>query len=188
MAKTGERSLLIGILMLCGVVGIALLAYVKFAPADVVPNQVEIKKEDKGGGGVRLLTPYYKDNELVFRSEEVKVPPGEDKYVFAVNRYLRSVEAVPIDAVLVKCTVKDGLATMDFNAAFRTSYGTDDESTLLNGLMTVMGQFQDVSFIKITVEGKDIESIGNMDLIDPLQVTRMNFPVSKPEPAKPATK
>lgn len=186
MAKGSDKNLIVSIVMVSVVLLLALLAYVKFAPADVVPQEKEVKEDKPVGGGVRLLTPYYKDNELAFRTSDVEVPPGVDKYVFVVNQYLRSVEAVPKDALLETCTVKDGVATLDFNEAFRTTYGTDDESTLINGLLTVMGQFDDVLFVKVLIKGQKVETLGNYDLIDPQQVQRIPAFDAKKEPPKPA--
>lgn len=187
VAKISDKNLILSIVMVTAIVAIGLVAYVKFAPADSVPKETVIKEETEPGGGVRLMTPYYKDNELAFRSESVEVPPGIDKYVFAINRYLRSVEAVPKEANLIACVIKDGTATLNFNTSFRTSYGTDDESTLINGVLAVMGQFEDVNFVKFTVEGKNLESLGNLDLIDPQSVLRLPVPAAKqvtPAPAK----
>ncbi len=186
MAKGSDKNFIVSIVLVSAVVALGLGAYVKFAPADVVPVDKETKEEEPKSGGIRILIPYYKDNELAFRSESVEVPPGVDKYVFAVNSYLRSVEAVPKDALLLTCTVKDKVATLDFNAPFRTSYGTDDESTLINGLLTVMGQFEEVAFVKVVVEGKKIETLGNFDLIDSQPVQKIPGFAEKKPPATPA--
>lgn len=173
MANKGDKSLITSVLLVCIVVGVGVAAYVKLAPANVVPNEPVTTEEQEGGAGVQLLTPYYVDNELRFKQEQTEVPANVDPKVFAVNRYLRTAKPVPHDAELVSCTVEGSVATLDFNAAFGISYGTDDESTVVNGILATMGQFPDVSYVKFLVEGRELETLGNLDLTGPQDVIRL---------------
>jgi hypothetical protein len=177
-----ERSLIVPVLLICGVVGVGVAAYVKLAPADVVPVEAPVEEQQNGGSGVQLLTPYYANDELRFRTETVEVPENVDPRVFAVNRYLRTTEFVPPDAEIMTVTVSNRTATLDFNAAFNTSYGTTDESTVINGILAVMGQFDDVDYVVFLAEGQPIESLGNLELTDPLPVTRLPQTSSGGEP------
>ncbi len=167
-----EKSPLVPVLLVCFVIGAGIVAYIKLAPADTVVREVQ-NEQQTGGEGVHLLTPYYTDdNELKFRSEPVEVPKDVDPHVFVINRYLRTVTFVPKDAELKTCTIENGTATLDFNSAFFTSYGTADESTVINGILVAMGQFKEVSYVRIIVDGKPIDTLGNLELTDPLPVTR----------------
>lgn len=186
MPRNSDSSPVVPILLACAVVGVGIVAYIKMAPADVVPREVQ-NEQQTGGEGVQLLTPYYADDELRFKNEPAEVPKDVDRHVFAVNAYLRATKFVPQDAVLKTCTIENGLATLDFNSAFFTNYGTADESTVLNGILAVMGQFKDVSYVKIIVDGGTIDTLGNMDLIDPLPVTRLPQ-LEQREPAQPPAK
>ena len=170
MAKT-DKSLMVSVLLVCIVVAVGVAAYVKLAPADTVPRETKTEQQT-GGDKVHAFTPYYKNDDLAFRSEPMDVPKNADKYVFVIDKYLRSVKAVPQDAVLKTCKLENGVATLDFNKAFDRTYGTFDESTIINGILTVMGQFSEVSYVKFTVEGQKIDTLGNMDLTDPLEVER----------------
>jgi hypothetical protein len=171
MAKS-DKSPVVPVLLVCLVVGVGVAAYIKLAPADVVPAEVQVEKQE-GGAGVHLLTPYYANEELKFRSETVQVPKDVDPRVFAVNRYLRTASFVPAEAELMTVTVQGGVATLDFNSAFYTSYGTDDESTVINGILAVMGQFKDVTHVRFLADGKPIDTLGNLELTDPLEVIRL---------------
>ena len=178
MAGKGDKSLLVSVLLVCAVVAVGVAAYVKYAPADKVVNQVKNEEPEQLGGGVTVLTPYYAEDELKFTEKQVDVPPDADPMVFAVNTYLRTTTIVPKDAQVNTVTVDEGIATLDFKAAFETTYGTFDESTVINGILATMGQFEDVSFVKFTVEGRQLETLGNMELIDPLAVIRLTRPVA----------
>lgn len=74
--------------------------------------------------------------------------------------------------VVLSVDVKDGIATLSFNPAFESGYGTDDERTMIEGLQRTMGQFTDVQKIEIVVDGKNIESLGNIEISEPLDVLR----------------
>ena len=172
MAKS-DRSLILPVLLVCGVIAVGVAAYVKLAPADVVPREVVEKEQQTGGERVQVLTPYYANDELRFRAEPMDVPPNVDPKVFALNTYLRTVTFVPEDAVVKTVAVSNGVATADFNSAFYTSYGTADEATVVNGILAVLGQFPDVSSVLFKVDGEPIDSLGNLELTDPLPVIRL---------------
>jgi hypothetical protein len=172
MGKSSDKSLVVSVLLVCAVVAVGVAAYVKLAPADTVPKVVDTEIRPDGGG-VKLLTPYYADDVLKFRIEEVNVPTETDPHVYAVNRYLDLVPVVPEGAVLKSVTVENTIAVLDFSAEFASSYSTFDESTIVNGILTTMGQFPEVAYVKFMVEGKRLETLGNLDLIDPLEVQRI---------------
>jgi hypothetical protein len=173
MGKSSDKSLVVSVLLVCAVVAVGVAAYVKLAPADTVPKDVDAEIRP-GGGGVKLLTPYYNDDGgLKYRIEEVNVPKDTDPYVYAVNKYLDLVSSVPEGAVLKSVKIENTIAVLDFSAEFETSYSTFDESTIVNGILTTMGQFPEVSYVKFMVEGKRLETLGNLDLIDPLEVQRI---------------
>jgi hypothetical protein len=168
-----EKSPVVPILLLCLIVGAGAVAYIKLAPADVVPREVQVEQQT-GGDGVHLLTPYYADHELKFSTEPAKVPKGTDARVFAVNQYLRNTKFVSADAMVKGVTVSNGTADLDFTEAIVGAYGTEDESTVINGILAVMGQFKDVTYVRFLVDGKPIDSLGgNLELTDPLPVTRI---------------
>jgi hypothetical protein len=168
-----EKSPVVPILLLCLIVTAGAVAYIKMAPADEVPREIQVEQQT-GGEGVHLLTPYYADHELKFSTEPVKVPKGTDPRVFAINQYLRNTKFVSADAMVKSVSVSNGTAELDFTEQIIGGYGTEDESTVINGILAVMGQFKDVEYVKFLVDGKPIDSLGgNLELVDPLPVTRI---------------
>ncbi len=136
--------------------------------------------------GVQLFLPA-KGGVLEFETQEGTVPVGADPCVYAVNEFLRSLDAVPATAEAVSCVIEDGVATLDFNDEFRRTYGTEDEAILYNGILAVMGQFEEVSSVRFLAAGEPIDTIGNMDLTGFHPVTRQPGSGSNGDSRKPAS-
>lgn len=139
-------------------------------PKELPASKKAVVDEPSRREDVKVYRPRYEKGELKLDPGTVKPPEKTDPKVFAVNSYLKNLGFIPKGAALKTCTVKDGLATLDFNAEFETTYGTEDEQTVVKGLMTTMAQFSDVHAVKMTVEGKPLETLGNIDLTQPLPV------------------
>lgn len=172
MSKSKQRSdkaLIATVISVSVIIGIALTAYVKFAPADRV-ERPEDPSEQGGRAAVKIFKPVYEDGTLIFTTEEMETPIDEDPCVYAVNEYLRGVAAIPDGAVAVACVLEGGVATLDFTKQFDRTYGTEDEMIIINGIRTVMAQFKDVEFIRILSEGMPIDTLGNLELRDPLSI------------------
>lgn len=124
---------------------------------------------------VTALTPNFNGDELKFDASKVTPPAGVDPKAWVVNEYLRTLNAVPEDAKVLSCTIDDSTktATVDFSKEIEAGYGTSDEMALVNGVLTVMSQFPNVDAVKFTVEGKTIETFGNIDLTDPQPALKM---------------
>jgi len=161
-------------MLVVGVCSLALMGGVAFYVA-TLPKETPLTKKDvvqdrKPTDDVKVYSPRYDKGELKLDPGTVKPPEKADPKVFAVNSYLKNLGFVPKGAALKSCVVKDGQATLDFNSAFETTYGTEDEQTVVKGLMTTMAQFSDVHTVLMTVEGKPLETLGNIDLTQPLPV------------------
>ncbi|MBV6457481.1 MAG: hypothetical protein HONBIEJF_00590 [Fimbriimonadaceae bacterium] len=170
-------------LVLIGALGLgALVAYVKGVPADRVP--VDLSRDPAASSRsdtVDAYKPHYEQGNLKFTKRSVEVPEGHDPIVYSVNEYLKESTVTPEGASLVSAKVNDGIADLDFNAAFRTTYGTEDEQTILNGILTVLGQFHDIVSARFLVEGKPLDTLGNVDLSEPQLVIRNpSTPSEKP--------
>ncbi len=157
-----------------GVCSLALLCgvgyYVANLPKESGTATKTVRDQTPSRKDVKVYTPRYDKGELKLDPGTVKPPETADPRVFAVNAYLANLGFVPKGSALKTCIVKDGLATLDFNSAFETTYGTEDEQTVVKGLMTTMAQFPEIHSVLITVEGKSIETLGNIDLTQPLPV------------------
>lgn len=156
-------------------------AYAKFSPANRVP-EAQLRKDRNPAAepsepriqsaDVTLLKPVYNGDDLTFESSKGKAPSGEDSRVFAVNEYLKKLPQVPAGSRLLSCQVADAVATLDFSPEFETTYATEDERTVLEGILTVMGQFDGIDAVRFTVAGKTLETLGNVDLTTPQPVLR----------------
>ncbi len=167
-------------------VGIAILgsafAYVKYAPQ--VPARQEASKvvattqheaattttapERTDTKNVSIKTPYYSGDDLKFTEKTEQVPKNADPIVFAVNRFLEKSHIAPADAKAKTATLHDGLITIDFSPSFETTYGTEDERTMINGLIATLAQFKEIKQFQFTVSGKPLDTLGNVDLSKPL--------------------
>ncbi|MBX7132795.1 MAG: GerMN domain-containing protein [Fimbriimonadaceae bacterium] len=163
-----------------GLLVAALAAYVRFSPAREVPPDMRRPSTASQDGTkapatptkVIVFTPHFQDNDLKFDEIEETLPQGEDKVLFAVNGYLSKLDFLPKGATLKTAKVIDGLAELDFDETFNTTYGTDDERTIVNGILTAVGQFPEIRSVRFLAGGKPIESLGNIELTDPQPVLR----------------
>lgn len=119
---------------------------------------------------VVLFAPKYEGYDLKFETRNATVPSGQDPRVFAVNEYLKASNVAPADSQLLSITIEGSTATLDFNSAFNQTYGTDDERTLLNGILRTLGQFPQIEKALFTINGKPFETMGNIDLTEPQPV------------------
>ena len=179
-ATPSKWPLYIGIICMAFAAGIG--TYIVQSPGRNVREEVKSSVETKpdNSSEVKVYSPRYEGDKL-------KLDPGiqhtikdEDPKVFAINAFLKTLKVVPKDAVAKTCIVANGTATIDFSPAFETSYGTEDEQTILKGIMTTMSQFKGVKFVKMTVGGKTLESIGNVDLTEPQPVLPESETTSSP--------
>lgn len=161
--------------LVIGVIGVVAVSglgyYVAQAPRPAQQTETHAaEKQDKKPADVKVLTPKYDKGDLKLDSKKVTVTPGEDPKVQAVNGYLAQLTMLPKGAVLKACQISDGVATLDFSNEFETTYGTEDEQTILKGILTTMGQFPEVKQVKLTVGGRTLETLGNVDLTLPQDV------------------
>ena len=162
-----------------GVLGLgALAAYVKFGGADQVPVEVRretpigspASKKDDVPSTVDLVTPTREGTELRLGKHRSDVPAGEDARIYAINHFLKESKIAPPDARAVGIQVKDGVALVDVSPSFNQTYGTFDEEAILKGLCATLAQFKGIDKVQFFVEGKPVETLGNVDLTEPIPV------------------
>lgn len=170
-----------------GVFGVA--RYVQEAHADKVPAYEHRHEASQGlvtsarpsprsreraslplGTKAYVYTPHWQDSNLTFSRKRLSVPDGEDPKVFAVNQFLANTKIADPSAKLLSVDVKNGVAALSFNAAMDATFGTEDEETLLNGLLATLSQFPDVEKAEFYANGKHIDTFGNVDLTEPQPV------------------
>ncbi|GIK31915.1 MAG: hypothetical protein HND43_01875 [Armatimonadetes bacterium] len=194
----------VGLLGLLVVGGLA--AYVAWAPADRIPDW--LKRPDKRTTSrpveptvtpeltpeveqeVILLSPSYVGGELGFTETVAKVPQGEDPKAFVLNRFLDAAAITAADVRVLSVHINsDGLAALSFNKSLGQGLGSMDESTLVNGLRSVIGQFPEVNSMEMFADGEKIDTLGHFDFSEPIPVKRPSewhrdaTPSEAPEPS-----
>lgn len=192
--KTIRKSAVIAVLGLLGTG--ALFAYVKTGGSFIPPS---MRREVAGQSENRIDTPApdveVRDDKPVrdhqqrpsnvdiatttiddsmnpsTSHEKISLPHGADPYVFSVNKALESTKLMPSGAAATSAKLdSDGLLTLDFSAAFDHTYGTDDESRITNSIFETLAQFKEVKKVRLTVEGKPLNTLGSSDLSEPVDI------------------
>lgn len=140
-------------------------------PAEALDHRAPKQQAPKT---VEVLEPSYnKAGDLVLEPRVTPVPPGTDGMVLAINAYLRKIPAVPAKAVVRSVRLEGRTAVLDFSPEFNAGYGTEDERSVVEGIVSTMGQFPNVDKVKFLIDGADTPGIGNIDLSEPQPVKRV---------------
>lgn len=183
-----SKTLIVVALVGAAVVG-SLAAYVKFAPADRVPAdqrrieatqtrkpapapKVDVSVHEATIGEVYIYEPYFIGETLQFRSRLASVPRGTEPELFALSEFLTQTKITDEKARLLNVDVKDGLAALSFNAAFGPTFGAEDEHVLIEGMRRELGQFPKIEKFEIYIDGTRADTLGNVDLSEPIEVVR----------------
>lgn len=146
----------------------ALIGYVRSAGVEIPASM----RRQTQTPAVKVYTPRYEGSDLRFSSTTVKTPPDTDRIVFAVNKFLEASKVVPQGARARSASLAAGKLVLDFDPQFDQTYGTEDEQTLVKGILTAVGQFDEVASVQLTVGGKPLETLGNIDLTGQLKPLR----------------
>lgn len=185
-AKGATVAILVGVFCFTG-----LAAYVVNGPAFKVPEaeqrheatqkpdeqtdkpSIEVSGQQKGEATqVKVLKPTYENGELTFKESTTTVAQGSDAIITAVNEYLDQIPAVDKEARLIGLETHGGIITLKFSPKFEAGYGTDDEKSIVVGILTTLGQFPEIKKAQFTIEGRQLESLGSIDLTEPQDVIR----------------
>jgi hypothetical protein len=153
-------------------------AYVKFGPGAQVPAnerrldgnaqkpspRVDVSSKPEHGSVTIFHPKFAETGDLSFTTSSADVPSGEDARVFAVNQFLMDSNIAPAGARLLGIDVHDRVATLSFNSAFFSGYGTMDEQALVEGLRKTLGQFKEIEELDFRNQGRKAETLGNIEL------------------------
>lgn len=171
-----------------GLLGIAAIAaYIKYAPADKIPNdlrqvQTSPSPSPTAPQKIDVIQPHATGPDIDFTRKSGTSPAGADPVVTAVNLFLDRCPFVPHDARALSASVKDRVALIDFSSPFEQTYGTTDEEALLQGLQRSVGQFKNIDSVILAVNGHHLDTLGNVEINDGFTVIRPDGS----EPAKPS--
>lgn len=122
---------------------------------------------------IKVVIPKYNDKgDLSFSNSIATVPDKENRYLFAINAFLKAAKVTEPKAKAISAVVRGKVLFIEFNEAFATGYGTEDEETLVNGVCRSAGQFSEVNQVQFMFNGKPLETLGSVELSSPLSVTR----------------
>lgn len=189
MAKSSGKNVLAIVLIAAGSITLAGLGMFATNPnARSVPKdqQKVIQQDpinvdvvpDSQREQVTTLNPKMEGDDLTFDVSKMTPPAGVDPKVYAVNEYLKKLEAVDPNAKATAVTMENGVATINFTKEFQGGFGSMDEKTVIEGVLSVMGFFPDVQAVKFVVDGQSIESLGHIDLTEPQPVIKINEPTN----------
>ncbi len=178
--KSNKIPIIASLLLVSVVGGSVMGAYVLTTPQaqHVPPALRRVAKADakEPRDHERRVVPHISNKGGTnFATADIKFPPGVDHRVYLVNDFLGQLYGKGLgnpDAKAIGIDVRDGTAYLDFNRAFDQSTGTMDEGTILNGILLALGQYTDIDQVQFEVEGKPMESLGNIDLTVPQPVLR----------------
>lgn len=175
MAAKRSNSGPLAVVVACMAVVAGTAWYVRSAPQPepIAPEKRVDAPTSTGAGDVTVLRPRYDEaGDLKFDRQQKPVPADTGPMAFAVGEYVHGLPMVPASAQVVSVKVRDGVATVDFSSDFPKSLGSTDEETLVNGVLAVMAQFPEVKSVKFTIQGRQVETFGHLDLLDPQPVLR----------------
>jgi len=120
-----------------------------------------------------FLVPVVAQNDIKLDKPSGDPPPGVQPEVFLVNETLTSLQIEGARALGVE--VKNGTAMVSFNPGIEKGYGSIEEGYLIKALSMALGQFPNIDKYQVVVEGRTVDSLGNIDLTTPVDVIRPNI-------------
>jgi spore germination protein GerM len=123
---------------------------------------------------VVVYVPHFADNRTEWEAKPVPVREGEDPLRIALEHLLITRDTpFPQGTRLLRVSVKDGLAEVDFSRELIDNFpgGSTTEAMIVESLCKTLAQFSDIEKVRILVEGKRIDTIGeHIDLSQPVAV------------------
>ena len=146
----------------------------------VDPTENQPAKNEKTEQSMKVKVYYPDDSgmKLVEVDREIIVDDSVDKYTAAVEAMMEEPDEenltriFPKNAAIRSVTVKDGLATVDFDGSILKGFvgGSTGEEFLIGSIVDTLTNFSEVKRVKFLVDGNEIETLsGHMDLSTPLE-------------------
>lgn len=129
--------------------------------------------------GPRVLKLHFaKDTGDGLLVEERTVQIAEGEYVLGrvMDELVRGPQIqgaaplVPAGTPAPTVFLRDSTALVDLPAAYgRLNYGTTGELALIYGITNTLLEFKEIQQVKFLLEGKEVESLGHLSLLDPFK-------------------
>jgi hypothetical protein len=149
-----------------------LAAYIKYSPgASRVPSSMH-RQTTTDPGKVKVSHSHFDaNNGVTTNNSDETVPSGEDPKVFAINESIHKLAFVAKDAKVLGVDVRDGTAFLDFNKAFDGGYSSAQGGQVLQGVMDTLKQFTEIKQAQFEIDGKPLDSLGEVDTSQPVPIT-----------------
>ncbi len=143
-------------------------------PSRLEPATPEVQKPDENGVPAQLLTvkvPLVSvvGGETQWSVEDVEIAPGADPVLEAVNGFLQRSKIAP-DARLLEIRLRTGGAELEFRNLFERGYGTDNDSTILEGVLRAVRENSELETVIFWQDGEPARTLGNLDVGGPQPV------------------
>lgn len=132
--------------------------------------------ENQGPRTVRLHFAKDTQDGLVVEERTVQIAEGEYTLGRVLEELLRGPQMpgaaplVPAGTPAPTVFLRDNIALVDLPAAYgRLNYGTAGEMALIYGITNTLLEFKEVQQVKFLLEGKEVESLGHLSLLDPFK-------------------
>lgn len=123
---------------------------------------------------VVVYVPISEGNTYRWEAKPVPVGAGEDPLRIALEHLLITRDSpFPPSTRLLRVTVHDGIAEVDFSRELVENFpgGSTTEALIVESLCKTLAQFTDVEKVRVLVEGKKIDTLGeHIDLSEPVPV------------------
>lgn len=117
-----------------------------------------------------LKIPVLKGGDVTLGPDAGTPPKGMNPMVFLATATLKQLKIEGARALSVDIHGRNAL--IDFNDALDKGYGSTEEGQLIKSLQWALGQFPTIDTFQIVIDGKIKDTLGQIDLSDPIPVTR----------------
>jgi hypothetical protein len=123
---------------------------------------------------VVVYVPHLVDNRTEWEAKPVPVGEGEDPLRIALDHLMMTRDSpFPSGTRVLRVRVIDHVAEVDFSRELIDNFpgGSTTEALIVESLCKTLAQFSDIEKVRVLVEGKPIQTIGeHIDLSEPVMV------------------
>jgi spore germination protein GerM len=117
-----------------------------------------------------------KNGEGQIETRQILLEDGQDIFVRAVEELIKGPQqqgaapVVPPGTLAPNIFLQETTALVDLPAAYtKLGYATAAESSLVYGIVNTLLEFKQVESVRFLLDGKEIESLGHISLVDPFK-------------------
>lgn len=121
--------------------------------------------------------PVSGEEYLIKETAIYDAPEGENREMAALNAMIttqpadskKAVNLFPEGTKVLGVKVEKGVAYVNFNKAFaKRGQGSYNERMMVNAVVCSLTDNKDITKVKFLVEGKPLDTLGHMDMLDPI--------------------